>query len=185
MRRALAVTLALAALAVTLYVVGYGYVCGMKQVEACFSPEECEAKSECVSDPHPLAPPFVVLAVVGLVGVLAGRRDVTLAAAVLVSGLATLVGLSIGSIEIYAAALLVAAAFTLAPRDRRDRWLAWAGLAAILAAVPVFTLVARVGHGSPALLLLTLFAPALAWIAFAAVTIVGSHQDKRGAGEGE
>jgi hypothetical protein len=171
--RALAAILALVAVAITVYVVVAGYVCGgMRVSEPCSSPAECATKSECVSAPHPFAPPFVALALVGLGGALASRRDVTLAGAVFAGGLATVLGFSIGGLEILAAAVLVAAGFALRPRDRRDRWLAWAALAALLAAVPLFAFVGALGVRFLPLPLvwLVFFAPALAWAGLAVVT---------------
>lgn len=92
-RRHVAVGCALAGVAIALTFALVTYLCGVRSVgEICTSAADCAAKSSCVSYLHPMAIPYVLLALAGVA--LAWMR---LAYPLLVMGaLGTLVGIAFG-----------------------------------------------------------------------------------------
>lgn len=167
-RRTLALAFVTLALGIAIASLVMGARCGVRSVsESCFSPEECEAKSECRSRIHPLSLVFAAGSVAGLVFAWRGWRTALFGLAVGAGALGALFGFSFGIMGPLVALGLLAGGLALPARDRAGRLVAGAAIAASL--LPFVLLVAMLSVVSPSAWLVypVIFLPGLAWMAVA------------------
>lgn len=143
-----------------------GATCGMRRATTegeCASSGSCASDGACVAYVHPMASPFAVAALAGIVAVAFGWSLAALAVGIIVAAVGTVFGFSMGHFGVVPAWLLAAAgALRL-----RDRALAGTGIAAALLPLPLAILLVSAG-GAHLAFYAAAFGPALAWGAFAA-----------------